>query len=546
MSEHGSGRDARKGAHHGGLRRGKGQASLTRAVAGMLVAGVLVMGGAAGVLVMGGAAGVLVVASTGGCGGPGKQAPSECGNGALEPGEQCDDGNEADGDGCDATCALERCGDGECGPAESPANCAEDCPMGCGDGMCAPPDETPDTCPTDCGPCTVIADLSDLVGGAELFYGYASLGRHLATPGCGALDPARELYLTLTPAFSGNLVLSTVHRSTSADTVVELRDARCDGAALACDANASGSTHGSRVSWPVEAGHTYVALVETADDQQGVFALGLHPEGVCEEQGVVQDITGALLTGQRFAVDTAASTASQRGGCAADHDNPEARLAFTPPRAGTLVATTRHADTTFAAALYVREGVLGGATLCDSPEAERACATDGGAWGADPVLRFEVLDQTPYSLLVDGAGAGSQGQATVTLGYQAHSPHRTSLLGCDHTAIEDRFYFFADAGQAVYLLVDTVDAATAADTRLRVLRPDGTELHEADDEVDCTYPPPSYRCPQHEFTAAAAGLYGVDVYVGSSESCADPTVVNYELTVTTDGADAELIHVKDQ
>jgi cysteine-rich repeat protein len=30
--------------------------------------------------------------------------PSECGNGAVEPGETCDDGNAGDGDGCDADC----------------------------------------------------------------------------------------------------------------------------------------------------------------------------------------------------------------------------------------------------------------------------------------------------------------------------------------------------------------------------------------------------------------------------------------------------------
>jgi hypothetical protein len=412
--------------------------------------------------------------------------------------------------------------------------------------MCAPPGETPQSCPADCGPCTVIADLSDLIGAAELFYGYASLGRHLSTPGCGDLDPARELYLSVTPSFTGNLVLSTVHRSTSADTVVEVRDATCGGTALGCGADATEGAHGSRVSWTVEAGKTYVALVETGDDQQGIFALGLHRGGVCEGQGAVNDVSAALLTGQRFVVDTGASGASLRGTCAPEHDNPEALLSFTPARSGTLVATTAHPDTTFSAALYVREGVWGGAALCDSPEAEIACATDGGDWGPDPVLRFEVLDGVPYSLVVDGAVAGGQGQATVTLGYQAQSPARASLLGCDHSAIEDRLLFFARAGQAVYLTVDTVDAQTAADTRLRVLRPDGSELHEADDEVDCTYPPPSYRCPEHSFVAGADGLYGVEVYVGASQSCTDPAVANYELTVTVEGAQVELVHVKDQ
>jgi cysteine-rich repeat protein len=39
-------------------------------------------------------------------------ATVECGNGAMEPGEQCDDGDADDADDCTATCMLARCGDG--------------------------------------------------------------------------------------------------------------------------------------------------------------------------------------------------------------------------------------------------------------------------------------------------------------------------------------------------------------------------------------------------------------------------------------------------
>jgi len=35
--------------------------------------------------------------------------PPDCGNGALDAGEECDDGNADAGDGCDPTCARERC-----------------------------------------------------------------------------------------------------------------------------------------------------------------------------------------------------------------------------------------------------------------------------------------------------------------------------------------------------------------------------------------------------------------------------------------------------
>ncbi len=37
-----------------------------------------------------------------------RPAPSPCGNGLIENGEECDDGNRVDGDGCSAACIIER------------------------------------------------------------------------------------------------------------------------------------------------------------------------------------------------------------------------------------------------------------------------------------------------------------------------------------------------------------------------------------------------------------------------------------------------------
>ena len=128
-----------------------------------------------------------------------------------------------------------------------------------------------------------------------------------------------------------------------ADTVIEVRQGSCDGTAVDCADSAAGGTHGARLTIPVQAGQPLVALVETADPAAGVFALGLHPVGVCEGIGTVEDITGELLSGQKFVVDTLGSTASQRGSCSAPGDsNPEALLTFTPSRSGAMVATTAH------------------------------------------------------------------------------------------------------------------------------------------------------------------------------------------------------------
>jgi hypothetical protein len=87
---------------------------------------------------------------------------------------------------------------------------------------------------------------------------------------------------------------------------------------------------------------------------------------------------------------------------------------------------------------------------------------------------------------------------------------------------------------------------SAADTRLRVRLPDGSELHETDDDVPCSFPPPQYSCPEHDVTATVTGLYAVEVYVGSTEICADQDLVNYELTVTVADASSELILIGDQ
>lgn len=414
----------------------------------------------------------------------------------------------------------------------------------CGDGFCTRPQESPESCPEDCAGCTLLANITDLIETGELFYGYSALGTSTETPGCGELGEAKEVSLSLTPDFTGELVLSTRHPSTQIDTVLEVREERCDGTPLGCNDEAMAGTSGSKLTIPVEAGTRYVALVETEDSEAGVFALGIHRPGVCEGAGTTEDITGALLTGRRFVADTSASTASVAGSCSPGEDGPEVRHTFSVPRAGPMVATTAHPNTTFDTVLHVREGESDGTTYCDSPETELACAADGAPAGLGTLLRFDVQDRHVYELFVDGAEG--QGQATLTLGYRAESPARASLQGCDFETIRDQFGFFAENGQEVFVSVDTVDAETAADTRMLLRLPDGSELHEADDDVDCTFDPPRWSCPQFSFTAGISGLFTVEIYVGSSESCYDRHLVNYELTVDVDGAASELILVRDQ
>lgn len=378
--------------------------------------------------------------------------------------------------------------------------------------------------------CAPLDDVTELIDNGKLFFGYAALGSSEVELGCGDFANAAEVAVSFTPSFSGDLVLTTQHPTTKLDTVLEVRDTSCEGASIGCSANTTPGLSGSRLSIQVQAGKTYVALVETADDQAGVFAIGLHRPGVCDGRGSVQDITSQLLSGSRFATDPSSSTSSLRGSCSTAADHPEARLSFIAPRTGTIVATAVHPQTVAEPLLHVRRS-----PYCDSTEAELACGA------GSELVRFDALAEHSYDLFVDGDGA-----ATVTIGYGATSPSIEALNGCKHATIQDQFAFLVQAGQVASLAVDTVDAQTAADTRMRIRLPDGTELHEADDDVPCTFAPPKYSCPQYTFTAATSGLYTVEVYVGSSESCYDHSRVNYELTVNLDGQPSELVHIKDQ
>jgi cysteine-rich repeat protein len=63
---------------------------------------------------------------------PCEAAPTVCGDGVLDDGEECDDGNVVNGDGCDDLCFIEgvaRCGNNVCETAdgETCENCAADC-----------------------------------------------------------------------------------------------------------------------------------------------------------------------------------------------------------------------------------------------------------------------------------------------------------------------------------------------------------------------------------------------------------------------------------
>ncbi len=99
-----------------------------------------------------------------------------CGSGWVDPTETCDDGNTTDGDGCSAACIREpRCGDGTVDPGES-----------CDDGNTS----SGDGCSAGCAPepCTVLAPHQALWAPARLVIVRGANGDRLLLRGSFGID----------------------------------------------------------------------------------------------------------------------------------------------------------------------------------------------------------------------------------------------------------------------------------------------------------------------------------------------------------------------
>ena len=147
-----------------------------------------------------------------------------CGNGALDAGEECDDGARVGGDGCSATCRLEVCGNGNLDPGEEcddanvtpgdgcDATCIRE-PV-CGDGVLAGAEEcddgnleSGDGCSTACllEPCQVLIPHQVVWTGATMAFTQARAAVKLAARAAfgvpvpfGDLHPDRQgMLLTL-------------------------------------------------------------------------------------------------------------------------------------------------------------------------------------------------------------------------------------------------------------------------------------------------------------------------------------------------------------
>ncbi len=108
----------------------------------------------------------------------------------------------------------------------------------------------------------------------------------------------------------------------------------------------------------------------------------------------------------------------------------------------------------------------------------------------------------------------------------------TEDIACDAMSA-DVWTFQAVEGATYSITVDTIAAGTAFDATFHMNDPDGCYLVTADDNFDCSFPPPTYACPSYELTGATAGEYQIVVYENTYDptECVDGTIGEYVIRV---------------
>jgi hypothetical protein len=265
-------------------------------------------------------------------------------------------------------------------------------------------------------------------------------------------------------------------------------------------------------------------------------------ESVCEGLAPIVDGT-ALIANGTAVVDTTTASASLASTCGGGNGR-EGLLTFTAPRAGTMVVSTNFAGTTYDTLISGRAGD------CDNQGAELACNDDDyqAAFGSSTRSQIElaVTAGTTYSVLLDAFWSGA-GNLEVGLGYGGTSPVTGAMNACGYETAIDIYRVFVTAGDDLHVRADTVSAATASDLCVQVYDVDGaTQLAWFDDDFACTFPPPSYSCPEGTITDVPnTGFITVRVNQCST-SCADASNNQYLLTVDRGGTSLVLMGTQDR
>ena len=175
-------------------------------------------------------------------------------------------------DTCASDCgACPVCGDGTCDWTEWCDTCASDCGAcsACGNGQCDPGEDC-GSCAGDCGACPACPGTDLGSTSPQTVNGSTAGQANALAPSCG-FSAAPEVTYSFTAPAAGNYELNTF--GSAYDSVLEVRDGTCQGAALACNDDVQGLQ--SQVFVTLAAGQTVIVVVDGYASGQGAFTLNI-------------------------------------------------------------------------------------------------------------------------------------------------------------------------------------------------------------------------------------------------------------------------------
>lgn len=237
------------------------------------------------------------------------------------------------------------------------------------------------------GTCSTAIDLGSTV--PQTATGSTLLQPNSVTPTCGTSSAPDTVY-TFTAPTDGTFLFDTF--GSTFDTIIQLRDTDCAGAALACNNNAGGPQ--SRTVATLVAGQTVVVVVDGASSGAGDFVLNINEFvdfGICGRpidlgSTVPQTVTGntSLLFDLIVPACSFLSTA------------PESVFIFTAPSDGNFVADT--IGSSYDTVLHVRNG----AACSDAP---LVCNDD--SVGLQSRVTMSLTTGQVVTIVVDGYNTNS-------------------------------------------------------------------------------------------------------------------------------------------
>ena len=145
------------------------------------------------------------------------------------------------------------------------------------------------------------------------------------------------------------------------------------------------------------------------------------------------------------------------------------------------------------------------------------------------------------------AGCGSDGRIDGRV--VGPSPQSGVIAPCDPRLI-DAWRFEVEAGDEVFVAVDTTSPLTAADMEIRGICGD-SDTFFGDDDYLCSFPPPQFSCPVATLEASERATCTVDVSPAlaaldpPTASCTNAQRAEYSLTVQVNGESAILVLVRE-